>query len=280
MTSDLTLPRRSKQQTRRLLLLAGTLVADATVASDDDQHLARWLAHVRLERVLPVAKQLQLFLRDRELELGGAEPSMAWLHEHRDEILSVDASEYRDIAKPLAYTVFDHENDFRANLATALLSRERITDVDRLEEAFERLREENRGELPGLTTLLCELADVEFRRVRSLEATFVELGAAPFARHPVIQRLLRETWEGVAHAEGGLIPFYEMIMEAYGWRMRPGFTTLDLYTALSSMVYGMAFHHRIWPETVRDDIETDRGRRSLFAVTVEAIVREMAEGPD
>jgi hypothetical protein len=273
------LPRRSKGETRELMLLAGILIADHAVTSDAPRHLADWLSHIRLERVLEVTKQLQLYVNARHQLPEGPELT-PWLREHRERILALDTSAFRDIAKPTAYTVFDGEDDFRERLAERLLSIDRIGSADTLMVAVDALRAQHGGQLPPVATLVSALADVEFQRVRSTDAPFIELGALPFAGNPLIRSLLRRTLEATAYDQGQLLDLYDGLLDAYGWRFRHGYRSLDLFTALSSLVYGMAFHHRVWPESVRDAVAWEDGPRSAFSIAVEGVLRFVAEGPE
>ncbi|MTV24603.1 hypothetical protein FTX61_04100 [Nitriliruptoraceae bacterium ZYF776] len=77
------LPRRTRDETRELLLLAGTLVADAVTDDDSPDQLARWLAYVRFDEVLRVTKQLQLYLLEHDVELPDGVARQRWLREHR-----------------------------------------------------------------------------------------------------------------------------------------------------------------------------------------------------
>lgn len=271
------LPRRSRRETRELLLLAGVLLTDDLAAGQEASHLARWLAHVRIERVLPVAKQLQLYLAEHapDRDIGGLGP--AWLLEHGPRILDQDVSTYRDIAKPTAYTVFDSEEDYRGRLAERLLTRERVNDAAVLLGAIDQLFEEFDGP-PPLSTYISRLADLEFDRVRDLPSSFVEMGTAPFLGDPTIRRLMRRSREATAYGEGGLISLYELLLDTYDLRMRHGATTEDLYVALTSLFHGMCFHDRVWPESVRSRIPFGPGvERSVIAVAAEGIIRGFTE---
>jgi hypothetical protein len=270
------LPRRTKAQTRRLLLLAGVLVADETVAGDDD-HLGRWLAHIRLDRALDVAKQLQVYLEEHAPEAQLEDLGPNWLRTHRERILELNTSDYRDIAKPTAYTVFDSEMEFRKRLAEHLLTRERISDAPLLLETSEAMHD-TPGPPPTLSEYVARLADLEFDRVRDLESTFVELGTAPFLGDEAIRALMRRTREDSAYGPSGLIEFYEALLAAYGLQMRAGSRLEDLYVALTSLFHGLCFHHRVWPESVRDEIPWDDGQtRSVIAIAAEGILRQFTE---
>ena len=270
------LPRRTKAQTRQLLLLAGILIADQTVAGDDD-HLGRWLAHIRLERALDVAKQLQVYLLERDAGTDLEELGDDWLRAHRAEVLALDTSGYRDIAKPTAYTVFDSEAQYRERLAEYLLTRERVSDAPLLLETSAAMHD-TPGPTPTFSEYVARLADLEFDRVRDLESTFVELGTAPFLGDEVIRSLMRRTREDSAYGPSGLIEFYEALLGAYGLRMRAGTRVEDLYVALTSLFHGLCFHHRVWPESVREEIPwEDDQTRSMIAIAAEGILRQFTE---
>jgi hypothetical protein len=277
------LSRRRRAETRELLLVAGSLVADRTVTRSDDDLLAEWLSHVRLDDVLQVAKQLQLYLADHEpdAELRTGSARAAWARERRHEILAVDASGHRDIAKSTAYTVFDHERDFREQLARALLASERVNDPDGMNVAFDQ-RVADRTLPPRIETVAADLAMREFDRLRDLEAVYIELGAVPFAGHPLLRELLAATLAQAADRTDprSLAAFYERALEAYGWELRDGLTTADLVVALYSLIQGYLFINRLWPDGVRDEVdwrEEDR-IRSAYAIATVGILRQFA-GP-
>jgi hypothetical protein len=274
------LARRPRAETRELLLLAGALLADETVERTDDALLGQWLSHVRLEDVLGVAKQLQLYLAEHEGSQPGPDDDRWWVRDCRREILAIDASAYRDIAPSTAYTVFDHERDFREQLAGALLRAERLNDTSPMVAAYEQLYARYGGP-PPLELMVAELARVEFERLRELDGVYVEMGAIPFSGHPLLRELLSRTLERAmdAEAEGSLAALYQALLDAYGWRMRGGVTTADLVVSLYALSEGYLFFDRLWPDGVRDDVATPTGPRSAFALAVTGVVHQFAE-PD
>jgi hypothetical protein len=276
------LARRQRAETRELLLLAGAMLADETATRADPELLGAWLSHIRLEDVLEVAKQLQLYLATE----GDGEPAHVdrgqgrwWVRACRQEILTIDASGYRDIAPSTPYTVFDSEQDYREQLAEALLAAERVNDTSAMETAFAGLVEEFGGP-PPFDVMLGELAAVELRRLRELDPVYVEFGAVPFTGHPMLRRLLATTLIDAVdtEAEDSFASLYQQLLDAYGWRMRDGLEVADLVVALYSLVQGYLVFDRLWPEGVRDAVDLgDGGRaRPAFAFAVIGIVRRFA----
>jgi hypothetical protein len=273
------LPRRTKAQTRRLLLLAGVLITDQTAVGAGD-HLGRWLAHIRLDRVLQAAKQLQVYLVQHAPDADLEELGPDWLRAHRAAVLALDTSDFRDIAKPTAYTVFDSEEEFRKRLAEHLLTRERVSDAPLLIATSEEIQS-TPGTPPSFSDHVAQLADLEFGRVRDLESTFVEMGTAPFLGDEVIRSLMRRSREDTAHGPAGLVEFYQALLDAHGLRMRAGACIEDLYVALTSLFHGLCFHHRVWPESVREDIPWEDDRtRSMISIATEGILRQFTEPAD
>lgn len=277
---DLPLPRRSRALTRELLLTSGVLLADHAVASDSDERLSDWLSHIKLDAVLQAAKKLQVYLADRSTELPDGVARATWLRRHREEILDYDADRYRDIAKTTIYTVFDGEDDYRSQLATRLLDLDRITDGGMMSGIFTEITERFGTSATAFEQLLIALADAEFHRMRTSEATFVKLGASAFASNPRIRELLHQSLERSArNGDGGLVDTYAAMLHAFGRRMRHGVSVDHLFVALSGLVYGFSLHHRVWPESVPDAIEWDHDQRSLFALAVQGVVLHLTE-PD
>ena len=273
------LPRRQRAQTRELMLAAGMLVVDDLTARDDPDHLSRWLAHVDFDEVVATVKRLQVYLHDHGEVLPDGPARTRWIREHREQILAYDADAYRDIAKTVAYTVFDGEDAFRAALAERLLSIDRITDDGRIEQGLDERGVHPDGEPVPFDRMVADLVDEGFERRRSSEATLVELGAVQFAGNPLIRSLLRATLEDSASGEHGLLDHYQRVLDAYGLRWRAGVEPLDLFTALNALTYGMVFHARVWPESVRDDIPWEDHARSGISLAVEAIMEKFTE-PD
>lgn len=278
------LPRRSRAETRELLLLAGALVTDEVVTRTDDALLAEWLSHIRLEDVTRVATQLQLYLAEHgdELETGG-EDRDAWVRARRSEVLAVDVSGHRSISKPTAYTIFDNERDFREQLARAVLRTEREAEPGAMATAYARLVEEH-GEQPPLELLVSELAAVEFERVRRIESRLVEFGALPFAGHPLLGELLGTSLARAAdpEVEGSIASFFAQMLDSYGWRMRGDLQVADIVVALHGLMEGYVFFHRTWPEGVRDEVPWGDagGTRAAFSLAVEGIVRQFVRPID
>ncbi len=273
------LPRRQRAQTRELMLTAGMLVVDDLTARDDPEHLSRWLAHVEFDAVVATVKRLQVYLHDHGEVLPDGPARTRWIRAHREQILAYDADAYRDIAKTVAYTVFDGEDAFRAALAERLLSVDRVTDDGELVEGLEQRSVAPDAEPPPLAQVVSDLGDYEFERMRSSEATFVKLGAVQFAGSEVIRSLLRATLEDSAYGENELLEVYQRLLDGYGLRMRHGLELLDLFAVLSGLTYGMSFQHRIWPESVRDDVPWEDHPRSSISLAMEAILEKYTE-PD
>jgi hypothetical protein len=283
------LRRRSRRETRELLLTAGALLADQRVRRDDDDLLAAWLSDVRFDEVLKVGKQLQLYLEDhadsleRALE-GVTDPRVSdrirrtWFRDRCDAVLATDASGYRDIAKSTAYTVFEHERDYREQLARELLAADRVNDIGPMARAFERLIATHGGP-PPVEVLVSTLADIEFRRVRGLAAVYVEMGAVAYAGHPLLRSLLAASLQNATDLDdpASLGSLYRMLLGHYGWELREGAEWRDLVVAFYAQIQGSLFVHRVWPEGIADDIPWEGGTRSAFSLAAEGILRQFAQ---
>jgi hypothetical protein len=278
------LPRRRRSQTRELLLLAGALVADETVARTDDALLGDWLSHIRFDEVLEVAAQLQLYLEQRSEPLGtdlsDATAARAWrVRARRDEVLAVDTSGHRPIAKSTAYTAFDNERDFREQLARTLLRSQRVRDASLMSDVHAELAARPGGP-PPIGVTFGELVTAELARIRSFAAPTVEVGSITFAGHPLIHELLARLVEGAADVEvaSSVAAVYQGVLDAYGWRMQEGLRVEDLTTALRALLLGYLFFGRVWPDGVRDEVAwEDAGPRSAVSLAVEGVVRRFAE---
>lgn len=281
------LPRRRRAQTRELLLLAGALVAEETVTRSDDGLLAEWLSHVRFDDVLQVATQLQLYLASGDAPTAG--PSDAWeqawsIRAHRDQVLAVDTSGHRPIAKSTAYTVFDHERDFRAQLARVLLSSERVRDRSVLRGSYP-VPDPGGDDAPTIGEALGAMADREVDRIGGFAAPIIEVGAVGFAGHPLVRDLLARITQEAADPASGASPahVYQEVLDRFGWQLRPGLTVTDLALALRALLLGYLVMGRIWPEGARREIVwgPDGDTRTGVSLAFEGVIRRFAEpAPD
>jgi hypothetical protein len=280
------LPRRSRAETRELLLLAGTLLADDAVARTDDALLGEWLSHVRFDDVLRVATQLQLYLDTGDAPVGPEVSASArtWqVRAHRDQVLAVDASGHRGIAKSTAYTAFDNERDFREQLARALLTSERVRDASVMGNAHAALTARPGGP-PPLGEAFGEIVTHELARIGSFAAPTVEVGAIAFAGHPLIRELLARITEEATDLEVGtsIAAVYQQVLDAYGWQLRGGLTIADLVLALRALLLGYLVIGRVWPEGLRDEVPwgPEDTNRSAMSLAVEGVVRRFAAPVD
>lgn len=263
------------------MLLAGALLTDETVVRDDDAQLARWLAFVRLDDVLAVTKQLQLYLAAHDDELPPDDELERWVRGRRAEVLAHGGDDYRDISKPAAYTVFDGEDAFREELARFLLRPDRAAQRRSLVDRFDAWLADHAPDLPPRSAAVDFLVTSEFERGRDAEPVLVELGAIAYTSHPLIASLLRDGIRQGVHGpapDGQLAELYRRLLAAYGLRMRDGLELPDLVLAGRSLLLGFIFHHRVWPEAAdrrvvrggQPGVEGDG--RLLFAEAFDALL--------
>jgi hypothetical protein len=273
----LPLPRRRQAETRTLLLVSGMLLVDSTAERDDASVLTDWLAHVRFDDVLEVARKLQVFATDDPPpSVTDADSLASWAEHRRRDILSTDASDYRPISKPTAYTVFDNELDYRQHLAHELLGRGRASDPDGMREVLDGLVAEHGIPVP-LEHVVDRLTDHEFRRVRHLAAATAEFGAAPYARHPAIRDALRSTYEANTDPEQprSLAALWRHLLPLIGRRLRDGVTERHLGTCFKAVIDGFLHLERTWPEGVDAPVPSGAGSRTLLAESIEGVLRQL-----
>ena len=200
----------------------------------------------------------------------------------RAEVLAVDTSGHRRIAKSTAYTAFDHERDFREQLARTLLSSERVRDASVMGDVYATLADRPGGP-PPIGVAFGELVTAELERIRSFAAPTVEVGAITFSGHPLLRELLGRLVEGAADAEveTSVAAVYQRVLDGYGWRMQQGLTVADLTTALRALLLGYLFFGRVWPSGVSDEVPWDEnGTRSVVSLAVEGVVHRFTEPND
>lgn len=275
------LPRRRQAETRSLLLVAGMLLVDATARRDDDALLSDWLAHVRFDDVLEVARKLQVLAATSEEAVPeGDDPTSyaVWAEHHRDDVFATDATSYRPISKPTAYTVFDNELDFRRQLAHELLGRRRASDPAGMRAILDGLVAAHGIPVP-LEEVVDRLTAHEFARVRRLDAAVAEFGAAPYARHPAIRDALRATYEANTDPDlpESLAALWRHLLPILGRQLRPGVTERHLGTCLKAVINGFLQLQWTWPEGVDAPVPSDRGPRTLLAESIEGVLRQLTD---
>lgn len=290
------LPRRTQAQTRELLLLAGTLIADEAALTNDPRHVERLFAHLTIDDVIDVAKRIQVYLLRNEdppvdtSPLGewllrhteeDRDPTPAetlglqhWIRSHRSEILDERTDDYTDMAKTIVYSVFESEAHLHAELLRYIFSIERVSQIEILNEHLTRISRD--GGTPSLTVLVSELADLSYRESIDDPARYVELGAAPYLRNEEIAATIREQYDRAAEQA---VPFFSGLLESFGISLRPGLEVSDLYATLAALEYGFLFGHPIDPDTHTSMRTIDGLDRTLFAAAVEAIISGFVQEP-
>lgn len=291
------LPRRTQAQTRELLLLAGTLIADEAALSDDPSHVERLFAHITIDDVIEVAKRIQVYLLRNDQSPVDTSPLGEWLQRHTDderpptpaetlglqhwirahrsEILQQGTEDYTDMAKTIVYSVFESESHLHAELLRYIFSIERVSQIELLGEHLTRLHES--GEEPTFSMLVSTLADVSYRESLNDPARYVELGAAPYLRNAEIAGTIRDQYDKAAEQAA---PFFSGLLESFGVTLKQGLEVEDLYATLAALEYGFLFGHPIDPETHTKVRRIDGLDRTLFATAVEAIIRGFVDWPE
>lgn len=275
-TEEQRLKRRSRAETRQLMLLAGALLAEAYAMGEAPYRPQTALSHIRFDEVLELATKLQLYFEaeDKHLSVAGFDP-LEFAREHMADVQTVEIEHVKAISRGSAYFAFDDEGDYRAKLANYLLGGERWPDVGVWQSAFSELQERHGGHLPPFDEALRAMARASFEHWANRPEPLVEMALAQFALDPELADMLEETAtrrrRGTAD-EPGLNDWFADMLDRYGRVLRPGIDMDRLTTMVMCLTYGFLFGSRSATRAVSEPIDWYGADTSLYEVAVEALV--------
>lgn len=229
--------RRSADETRRLMLRAGTRLATTRLREADEHAAARALAHIRLTEVAKVATELE---REDGLERGA-------------------------ITTGAIYQFWSTQAAFQADLMVHVLTEEPLPESDRL--AARTLELIAAG--GPVEQILAELALMAYRIARTNEVYDLSLLFVPYADFPRVGDALRTSYQEQARSAR---PIYQALLMTGGLRVRAPWTLDQMMSAISSLHDG----YRIQDRVGSVDGGSERGEQVLAEATV-AIFRAFTE---
>jgi hypothetical protein len=218
--------RRTPEQTRALMLEAGTELARRHAQDLSEQALATPLAHIRVTDVAKLATELAA---GRQPGVGPAQP----------------------ITTGAIYQLWPSQADYQADLMLHLLGPDAYPED---QDAAAQLLALADG--PGtVAEILTAVATEYFERVRDNPLTYVYLTFYVLGRHPRVQSAAHE---GYAQLGAGYQGALERLLAREGRAMAGDRTIGDLVVALLAVLEGFALRGRVEPEQADADDPSPR----------------------
>lgn len=271
VTSDTAahLPRQSLKQTRADLLDAGVRIVNEYVRTDrprEGDPPVDLLPFVRLDEVLEIASELA---RRRLVEEGELDDSARVAPLTPGAFYKAFANEYRDAGRGAALTVFHRL------VTRKMVDDELAVNADLYISLGNALAEQ--GE--PWTEIARLGVQMEYERWTTTPALVLFSALALYTRDEDVAEWTREVDSSGLQE---LTRMYDVLLKAFGLKLRPGITLGTVALAVSDLVTGFAVNARFTPEARNITIEVDvdgRGKRPwhLCALAAWAIYNSFLE---
>lgn len=229
--------RRSADETRHLMLRAGTRLALDRLRDADEDAAARALAHIRLTDVARMAT---------DLERGEGQDRGA-------------------ITTGAIYQFWPSQAAFQADLMVHVLTEEPLPAEDRL--AARTLELIAAG--GPIEDTFAELAIMAYRIARTTDIYDLSLLFVPYSKLPRVGEALRKSYRDQARSAR---PIYQALLMAGGLKVREPWSLDDMMSAISALHDG----YRIQEHASAVDGGSDHGESVVGQATV-AIFRSFTE---
>ncbi len=237
------LPRQPLKQTRSDILDAAVRIVNEYVshAPRDGDPPVDLLPFVRLDEILEIASELA---RSRLVEEGGLKPDERVAPLTAGAFYKAFASEYQATGRGAALTAFHR-------LVTRTMVDEDLVTSSQL---YIKLGEDLAREGYSWTETARLALDLEFKRWSATPALILFTALALHTRDKEVADWTREV---TAEELRELTHIYDVLLQVYKLKLRPGITTEHLAVAVSDLVSGMALNGRFMPESRDVTIEID-----------------------
>lgn len=242
------MPKRSKEQTRALMLRAAVDLLRERALSQGDDVVSAVLAHVR---VADIARRATELVR---ADLGTA---------------GEDRPEAASITTGAVYQVWPRQADLQADLLFHVAEMQAALGPG-VAEAVQRFRAAA-GAGAGLEDVLLATMEDIWRTYRDDPILRVELSFLVAAVDPRVRAALAHRREQFAVRADEV---WQGLLDAYGLRMRPPYRLRDLTTAVAAQTVGSVVLWWAEPQVLADPFGGDR---SLATRMVALLVRELTE---
>lgn len=270
------LKRRSRPDTRRLMLVAGALLAEAYAMGEAPYRVQPALSHIGFDEVLELATKLQLHFEAAGRTLSDAEfDALQYGREHLADIRAMEIDNVKVISRGSAYFAFDDESDYRSKLVDYLLAADLWPDIEVWEQAFVDLVERNGGALPPFEAALRATVQASFDHWVHRPGPLLEMALAQFALEPELTGAFVTSADRARHGtadEPGLDRWLADFLARYDRVLDRGIDVDGLTTMVMCIIYGFLFGARTDPAAVVGSIDWSDSDVSLPALAVEAVV--------
>jgi hypothetical protein len=245
------LPKRSREETRALMLRAATELVCEGLADSSDAAVSAALAHIQLTEV---AARANVIVR-AELPHGEVDGRVA------------------AITTGAIYQVWPTQGEFQADL---------LFHLAELDAAFGPALDEVAGIVAAgagggrpLQETLAAMIEVSFRHTRDSAIFYASLGFYLRSGNERVRAVLRHGDDDFLAAIG---PVWQALLDGYGLRMRAPYAVADLSISIGAMLEGFALQWKRQPERTSDPLGEEGW--SLPARLAAMIVCQMTEaGP-
>jgi hypothetical protein len=245
------LPKRSRAETRTLMLRAATELVCEGMADSSDAAVSAALAHVQLTEV---AARANVIVR-AELPAGELDGRVA------------------AITTGAIYQVWPTQAEFQADL---------LFHLAELDAAFRPTLDEVAGIVTAavdgvrpLPETLAAMIEVSFRHTRDSAIFYASLGFYLRSGNERVRAVLRHGDDDFLAAIG---PVWKALLDGYGLRMRAPYALDDLSISIGAMLEGFALQWKRQPERTADPLGEDGW--SLPGRLAAMILAQMTEPAD
>ncbi len=207
------LPKRTREQTRALMLRAATDLVCGRLRDSSDEAISAALAHVQLTEVAARATRI----------VRSEVRADTWDHD------------VAAITTGAIYQVWPSQAEFQADL---------LFHIAELDASFEPIIAEVRaigaaGIAAGdpVGTTLAAMVARSFEHTRSSPVFYVSLCFYLQSGNELVRKVLRHGQSAFVEA---IRPVWQMLLDGYGLRMRPGFGIDDLASVIGLLIEGFA----------------------------------------
>ena len=220
------MPKRSREQTRELMLRAATELVCEGVADPGDTAISAVLAYVQLTEV--AARATAIVRAELRESLG-------------DEVAAITTG--------AIYQVWPNQGDFQADLLFHLAELDAASGPG-IEEVAAIVDEAVAAGTP-LPDALAAMIEHSFRHTRRSAVFAATLGLYPRCANARVRQALGHGDEQFAAA---IRPVWQRLLDGYGLRVRPPYTVDDLAVSIATLIEGGALQWMRKPEWTRDPL--------------------------
>ncbi len=244
------MPKRSREQTRALMLRAATELVCEGVSDPGDPGVSAVLAYVQLTEVAARATAIV-----------------------RAELADALGAEITPITTGAIYQVWPNQSDFQADLLFHLAELDAASGPG-IGEVEQIVREAVAAATP-LPEVIAAMIEQSFRHTRDSAVFYATLSLYPRCGNARVREALGHGDERFADA---IRPVWQMLLDGYRLRMRAPYTVEELAVSVGAILEGCALQWRRKPEWTADPLgDPDVSLPTRLAQMVFAQMTEMTD---